>query len=248
MRLSAYETYCMYLALKNHFTRKSYDYIKYNGKVTATKDSFMVRKDRFQFQKLSRLYSEDEMKDFLISNFIKGRMWSVDMLQEEAEETYRKYMKRKQSMSYSFANDLDRLFSEYEPSTIFDTRSGIPPILNSAISEIISLETFTILDKYTGFVNSLNTKLEDDFLWQKYNNIPQKLHPFLVYDGDKLKNILKEKLHEHGFSSKEQKKSRTSQTEKACVVILENISKMLPCRKKGGRLVSILMKITIDKR
>ena len=207
----------MYLALKNHFNQKNYDYIKYNGKVTASKDSFMVRKDRFQFQKLSRLYSADEMKDFLISNFIKGRQWSIDMLQEEAEENYKKYMKRKQAISYTFSEDLDCLFSDYEPNTIFDVRSGIPPILNSVISERISLETFTILDKYTGFVKVLNTKLVGDFLWQKYNNIPQKLHPFLVYDGDKMKNLLKEKLHEHGFSSKGQKESRTSETKEAQV-------------------------------
>lgn len=217
MRLSAYETYCLFLALKNHFTQKNYDYFKYNGKVTASKDSFMIRKDRFQFQKLCRLYSADEMKDFFVSNFIKGRMWSVDMLQEEAEEAYQKYMKRKQSITYSFADDLDRMFSEYDPSTIFDVRSGIPPILNCVISERISIETFAILDKYTGFVSALNTKLADDFLWQKYNNLPRKLHPFLIYDGDKMKNILKEKLHEHGFSSKGQKESRKAPSQEAQV-------------------------------
>lgn len=213
MRLSAFETYCMFLALKNHFTQKKYDFFKYNGKVNASKDSFAIRKDRFQFQKLSRRYTADEMRDFIVSNLIKGVSWSVDLLRDEADEVYREYMKRNQSLSYTFAGDLDSLFSEYQPDTVFNCSSGIPPILNHFISERLSPETFVILDKYTGFCNILNKKLADDFLWQKYNNLPQKLHPFLEYDRNKMKNILKEKLHEYGFSPQRKEESNPTRSE-----------------------------------
>lgn len=201
MRLSAFDTYCLYLALKNHFTQKGYDFFKYNGKVTASKDSFMARKDRLHLQRLSRTYSADEMKDFFVANFIKGRTWSVDLLLEEADDTYREYLKRKQSLSYTFANELDNLFSEHKPNTVFKANSGVPPILNFVLSERMSPESFTILDRYTGFSKVLNERLADDFLWQKFNTLPQKLHPFLDYDREKMKTILKEKLHEYGVTS-----------------------------------------------
>ena len=85
MRLSAYETYCLYLAIKSHFTTQSYDYHKYQGKVKASKESFDIRKDRFLFQKLSRKYSNDQMNDFLISNCIKGKKWVGEFLDDDAE-------------------------------------------------------------------------------------------------------------------------------------------------------------------
>jgi hypothetical protein len=188
---------------------------KYNGKVSASQDSFMARKDKLQFQRLSKKYSEEELRNVFVANFIKGKQWSIEMVAEEAEDVYHDYLKRKQSLSYTFSNDLDRLFSENDPVKVFKPGAGIPPILNYLISERISPETFTILDRYTGFVRILDKKLVDDFLWQRYNTLSRKLHPFLEYDGDKMKNILKEKLHEYGFSREEQKESRKTRTEEA---------------------------------
>ena len=40
--INAYKTY---LAIKQHFT-SNYDYKKYNGKVKATEESFLKRRDR----------------------------------------------------------------------------------------------------------------------------------------------------------------------------------------------------------
>jgi hypothetical protein len=52
--MTPFESYTTFLALKNHFTTDSYDYIKYNGKVGAKPSSFDVRKDKYQFYKLSK--------------------------------------------------------------------------------------------------------------------------------------------------------------------------------------------------
>jgi hypothetical protein len=38
--VTGYEVYKMYLALKQHFTKESYDYHTYNGKVRASEQSF----------------------------------------------------------------------------------------------------------------------------------------------------------------------------------------------------------------
>jgi hypothetical protein len=48
-----FDVYKVYLGVKLHFTTKTYDYIKYGGKVNATLDSFTKRKDRYFFHKLS---------------------------------------------------------------------------------------------------------------------------------------------------------------------------------------------------
>ena len=42
-----YDAYCLYLAINNHFHSDSYDFFKYNGKVSAKLESFMKRKDKY---------------------------------------------------------------------------------------------------------------------------------------------------------------------------------------------------------
>ena len=65
-----FDTYKTYLALKNHFTKDSYDYHKYQGKSRASLQSFYKRKDRYWFEKLSRQKEDKEVIDFFVANFV----------------------------------------------------------------------------------------------------------------------------------------------------------------------------------
>ena len=47
---TGYNAYIEYLAIKKHFT-SSYNYHKYNGKVNASFETFVQRRDAFFFQK-----------------------------------------------------------------------------------------------------------------------------------------------------------------------------------------------------
>lgn len=205
MRLTAFETYALLMALKQHFTQANYDYFKYHGKTRANKESFIQRKDRFYYQKLSRKYDSEQMVDFLVANLLKELTWVGNLLDDEAHDNYMAYLKRKQALAYTFADDLDNFFSNAPPELAFKVGSGLPPILNTIMCGTMSPETFVILDRFIGFSESLNKTLEDDYLWSKYKALPRKLHPFLSYDKDKMKSILKEKIHEYGLSNKEQK-------------------------------------------
>ena len=220
MRLSAFDTYALYLALKQHFTQDNYDYFKYHGKTRANKESFMQRKDKYQFQKLSRMYSDEEMRDFLVSNLLKNKSWVGDFLEEDANDNYLAFLRRKQSLSYVFSNELDELFAHDPPERAFKVGAGplhLPPILNFIMCGAMSPETFVILDRFIGFSSVLDKKLADDYLWSKYRNLPQKLHPFLSYDKDKMKTILKEKLHEYRLPSERHEASRAPQEESIAI-------------------------------
>ncbi len=65
------DCYRTYLAFKNHFSKPSFDYFKYNGKTKATSDSFHKRKDRYFFEKMSRQKSDQEIKEYFLANFIE---------------------------------------------------------------------------------------------------------------------------------------------------------------------------------
>jgi hypothetical protein len=220
MRLSAFDTYALYLALKQHFTQDSYDYFKYHGKTRANKESFLQRRDKYQFQKLSRMYSDEEMKEFLVSNLLKSKTWVGDFLEDDANDNYLDYLRRKQSLTYIFSNDLDDLFTQEPPEVAFKVGEGyrsLPPILNFIMCGAMSPETFVILDRFIGFSSVLDKQLADDYLWSKYRMLPQKLHPFLSYDKDKMKAILKEKINEHRLPSERHEASRAPQKESLAI-------------------------------
>lgn len=198
MRLSAFETFSLYLALKNHFTVKSYDYFKYDGKLKLTHDSFMVRKDRFHFQRLCRKCDSAQMKDYILSNLIKGRMWVGEMLEDEAEQNFKEYTKRKQAFTYNFNNELDKLFADAtNASDVFTVKSNqYPVILNRYLSGELSAEVFSVLNHLVQFSDKFDERIgKDDVIWSKVRVLLIKLHPFLEYDKKKVKDAFKSKLY-----------------------------------------------------
>ena len=83
------DIYLMYCALKAHFSDRSYDYFKYDGKTRVSRNSFYKRKDRFFFVKLSRKYKEYiDIKNYLIANFVIERRGYVANFTEENYENW----------------------------------------------------------------------------------------------------------------------------------------------------------------
>ena len=86
-----FAAYAIYNSLHLHFTSKSYDYFKYNGKTNVSKDTFLKRKDKYKFHKFARKYSLDELRDFFVANFIEGNVnWVGELDSEEGETNYKK--------------------------------------------------------------------------------------------------------------------------------------------------------------
>lgn len=191
MKATGYETYCTYLALKNHFTKESYDFFKYNGKVHVSKDTFLTRKDRFQFEKLARKC--DDVKSHMIINFLADRTWIGQMLDDSAFDNTKQYVKTLQSMSYIFKNEIEK-YDDLK-SLFKKEDNGYPKILNEYMRGDISFQTMIILDYFTGFITKFDVKLADDYLWSKFSFKARKYKPFLLQDLDK--NKFKEILKSH---------------------------------------------------
>ena len=102
MKVTPYETYQTYLSMKSHFTNRKYDFFKYGGKSRATVSSFNKRKDKYWFEKTSRKYSDQEITDFLLSNFVNTdapqNLWIGEII-NSGERNYSDWMKRQQSFS-----------------------------------------------------------------------------------------------------------------------------------------------------
>src|SRR6056300_335729 len=107
--MGAFDAYQMYLGLKLHFT-SDYDYTRYGGKTSATKSSFLKRKDRNFFARVARKYGEST-QDYFISNFLHSPKGYVA---DFREEHYLEWSKNKQSLTYNFMKDMSFLFSQVD--------------------------------------------------------------------------------------------------------------------------------------
>jgi hypothetical protein len=188
-----FDAYREYLALKNHFTKNSYDYFKYNKKVRATVQSFYKRKDRFWFEKLARQKSEQEVVEFFVANFAScpdpETLWIGEII-KEGEERYQTWQRKVQSLSYVFKEESQSLFEENKFDDVFNCSKGHPPLLKKFLSDKVSLETMVLYDKIFNYSKNFDKKLQDP-VWETVSRRIKKYNPFIQIDIFKYKKILK---------------------------------------------------------
>ncbi len=195
--MSPFETYQAYLGIKNHFTNPKYDYFKYK-KTRATLTSFNKRKDKYFFEKTSRKYSDKEIVDFLVSNFIVAdnpqSIWIGEII-NSGERNYQEWMRRQQSLSYLFKEQSTELFSEVKLEDALNCSKGHPPILKRFLSGKICIETLVIYDRIFLFGNKFDKKLLDP-VWETVSLKIKKYAPFLNIDVFHYKRILRDIVNE----------------------------------------------------
>jgi hypothetical protein len=190
--MDAFEAYKVYLSLKSHFHTKTYDYFKYGGKTRASKITFDKRPDKYFFHKLSK---RKDIVEFLVSNFVyNSHQWVGDLVQnDESEEYYRRYLKVKESLTYVFTNDLDKLDSNFDSN--FAVNDGQHPmLLKKVLRGDISIETFIILDELVHFTSKWNKRIEENIIWPQFYLKCKKYKPFVTFDREKMKSIVLDKF------------------------------------------------------
>lgn len=196
MAMEPFEVYRHYLALKLHFTTDRYDIVKQQGRIKASKQAFLRRSDLFSIKKLAKAYTDKEIVDFLVANFVSGDRWG-GVFDTEAKERYLNWKTRQQSLSYLFTGDIKKLNNyitdnKMEFIELFDTEIGQhPPILKLFLSNRINLETVVILNKLGNFTKVLDKKLSDDLIWPDTSRLIKKYSPFIQIDKKKYDAILR---------------------------------------------------------
>jgi hypothetical protein len=194
LKLDALTCYKTYLAIKNHFTKPNYDYHKYCGKVKANLQSFYKRKDRFYFEKMSRQKSDEEILNFFVSNFAScddpQSLWVGEII-KEGEQNYKNWMRRTQSLSYVFKEEISILNSKNFDDMFRIENNRHPKILKEYLQKKISLETLVILNNILEYKKQFDKKLKDP-VWEFVSMRIEKYTPFLHIDSSKYVSILKE--------------------------------------------------------
>ena len=202
---TGFAAFALYNALKLHFTSDSYDFIKYHGKTNVSKQTFMKRKDKYSFYKLSRKYNLEELKHFYIANFIEGNGdWVGDMTGPEGEEHYKKWQKTTQALTNTFDNDIIYLLDGVDGAEFwsFDDyfkpiSGGWPNIITKLMKHEISLESVCLLVEIANLMPMWEKEITDDILWPTWHRLIKKYTPFIQYDKEKVLHVLKKRIREY---------------------------------------------------
>lgn len=187
--MNGFETYKMYVALKNHFTSNTYDYFKYGGKTRASYKTYEQRKDKYFFEKLAK---KRDVEKFILSNIVMqgAQVWVGDLANEQqAEEQYRKWLKVQQSLTYFLKEDFDKMVVPYDSNFIV-TDGQHPPLLKMYIRQEVRLETLCILNDLSSYTKYWSKKIEDKVIWPEVAKKIKKYTPFIQYDKQSIKQLI----------------------------------------------------------
>ena len=190
--MSAFECYKEYVALKNHFTKPSYNYHKYNGKSKLSFDSFNTRKDKLYFMKVAK---HADPRNYILSNLVENpKIWIKEIaFSPEAGKVYTDWSKRQQSLMYLFKEELSKLDENFDSNFKAEDRTH-PYVLKLFIRKEISLETLVILVDLVRCASYWSKKFEYDPTVEEVLNKIMKYRPFLEYDKEKAKKIVLDKF------------------------------------------------------
>ena len=187
------DVYLMYCAMKAHFHKSNYDYVKYKGKTRISRDTFYKRKDRAFFVRLSRKYkSEEEIKNYFLSNFIKDRRGYVANFNDENYESWK--LKRSNFFDM-FVVEMNPLVKDFEP--LFEVKKyNHPKLLKEFLGGRVSIETLIVLDELVSYTKKWDEQLGDDVVWPDLKKFMNDYKRFLTIDKKKyrmkLLNLIEE--------------------------------------------------------
>ena len=172
------DVYLMYCAMKAHFSRKDYDFLTYKGKSRVPRDSFFKRKDRVFFVKLSKKYSEEDLKNYFVANFIVEKQGYIANFNDE---NYEQWKEKRNNFYDIFTEEIRPFVKDFNP--IFKVKNSEHPfLLKEYLGKRVSLETLVILDEILGFTKNWNRNLAEDYMWYDINKLMKNYKRFLTID------------------------------------------------------------------
>jgi|TARA_B110000438_G_scaffold303794_1_gene367466 hypothetical protein len=187
MRMTGYEAFILHHAVNLHFNR-SYDCWKYNFKTNVTEKTYWKRPDKFQLTKIGKRFkTRDDIILYFASHQIAGNKYTGDMIRDE--DTYTKFLKRIDSISYLFKNELEEI-SDVKFDKLLEIKDTYPRIIQLHLEGTVSLETVCIVNRLTGFIEKANSRISETILWPDLYNKISKYQSFLKFDDSKMRKII----------------------------------------------------------
>lgn len=188
--MNAFEVYEFYLSINRHFKTASYDYFARNGQVKCSIDSFEKNPSKPYFHKLAKF---KDPKGLILSSFVaKNKYWVTDLFTPEAMNEYMAWKKRQEAFTYIITREINSI-DDFESE--IRIKNSHPTLLVRYLQGKISLEALIVIVDVTRCYSYWDKKLKDDIIWFDVSTKIKKYSPFLKYDRDLFKNIIKDKVN-----------------------------------------------------
>ena len=207
--MKGYDAYKKYVAIKLHF-QTNYDYFKFGGKAKASRESFDNRRDKHIFDRLAKVYDDEQYELLLVANFLDNSdVWIGTISSEQGRQKYLSLKKRLQSLQYQFKQDIEKIRSSIDTGVIksFDDvflphseDSTWPYLVDLMTQQDITLETFILMNKVLNFLPRMSKTISEDLVWPEICKVITKYSPFVRVDVKPFRSIMKS-----AFVSPEQK-------------------------------------------
>ena len=191
--MNAFKAYRLYLAIKLHFTSEKYNVFQSRARVNATFAAFERRADRVMFARLARLYPrEPDLIKFLAANFLYGHVPLYDVT--TAATNLRKFVARREAMSYNFMSDL-RYLDEMSSDKRIPLNEMIrnPVIMMNVVgTESITIETVCILHDLLDITKSWDPDDVTLIVWREEIIRIRKSTRFIRYNKGSIEKIIQQ--------------------------------------------------------
>lgn len=172
-KVDGMSVYKLYLMVKGHFNGR-YDCIKYNWAMRISPKAYEKRRDKYFFERLSTKYNLGELYRIFVSNMLANSdAWVGEISGADALQFYRQHTGKLERASYIFKEDIENLVyfcrkKDIMFKDLFDCSKGQPLIFKMLQQEIISYETFILIDAAGKFIHKFNDSMSDDIVWIEY--------------------------------------------------------------------------------
>lgn len=210
--MKGFDLFKVYLGVKLHFSSDSYDFFKFNGKTNTSFESYLKRRDKYWFERLSRSFKDNPTDLFVALSVYNPNQWIGEMMEGDWSSTYAQWQRKVQNFSHEFSEEMGMLSRWLHDNhrgfdALFKSPNGEhPPIVQMLVRGEISPESFVALNEILNFVPRIDRELAGDPLWSGISKRCRKYTPFLRSKGVlsnplKHRRIVKEKLEEWGVGA-----------------------------------------------
>lgn len=189
MKLDCLDTFQMYLAVRTHFKTEEYDFFEYRGKLNAKSCSFeqLIQKPYYgSMQKLSRMYDSKELCDYFVSNMLISNGTHTFDVDAEGKRVYTDYIRRKESRTYIFKQDINRVCMEIEKINKYDFWDSLniiegqhPLLLRMFVGAYLAPESMCILYHVRDYISEWDKLVQDTIVYPSIVMKIKKLSAFV---------------------------------------------------------------------
>ena len=191
-----FTVYSDYVAIKTHFTTKSYNFIQYKGKSRATKKSFEERKDKPFFYFLATRLNRSENLPFFVSQFIDSPYYIGDIIldKKESMQRYTAWANRFECLIENYRFDLFNMAQKYDWKHLLSYKKGDHPKLFKLVRQnAINPESYVLIDRITDFIKTTINGLNDP-IYTELNLKYIKYGAFIPIEKEKILELTPKEL------------------------------------------------------